>query len=491
MFLLTLILAVIPLYLLYIHLKWAAEDRKIGVPGPPCLPVIGNFHILWKHIRTKTVHERTVQLMDEYGETMRMRVGPKLVILTRDVKVIEQIVNNPKFGKSQDYQMYKPWLGNGLLLSSGEKWHKMRKLLTPAFHFQILERFIPIYEEQGTIFLSKLRSLDDKKVIDVVPWYHSFALDVISETSMGYKPHAQTDTESKFVKANKDLLNTIVMRFFFPIYRIEFLWKMSKYYKIVEEQINFIHGFVDNIINERREKLLAEKYEPENSRPALLDILLKASIDEKPLSNEEIRSEVNNFMLAGHETTGTTLGFLTFVLAKHQDVQKLVYEEIVSHDLQNPERKLTIRDINSLSYFETVMKETLRMFPILGGAHKSATEDIRINNIFIPAYTSISTSIRAGHLYEKNFKDALKFDPSRWNDEVSTKERSPYAYQPFSSGLRNCIGQKFALLEMKTLMIQILREFIIELGRDDFEMDIKHGSLLYSENGVQVKFRKR
>lgn len=195
-------------------------------------------------------------------------------------------------------------------------------------------------------------------------------------------------------------------------------------------------------------------------------------------------------MLAGHETTGTTLGFLTYVLAKYPVVQKRVYDEI-NLKINTEDKPLTIRDINSLSYFDTVVKETLRIYPILGGAHKQCPEDVQIGHIFIPKNTPISTSIRSGHLYEKNFKDPFEFDPSRWEDEVTIAERNPYAYQPFSSGLRNCIGQKFALLEMKTLMIEILREFEIELDQPGFEIDLKHGTLLYSGNGVQVKFKRR
>lgn len=80
----------------------------------------------------------------------------------------------------------------------------MRKLLTPAFHFQILERFIPIYQEEGKIFLNKIRRLSEGEAIDVVPWFHAFALNVIAESSMGVKLHAQDDPNSKFVVANKE-----------------------------------------------------------------------------------------------------------------------------------------------------------------------------------------------------------------------------------------------------------------------------------------------
>lgn len=282
------------------------------------------------------------------------------------------------------------------------------------------------------------------------------------------------------------------MRYFIPIYRIGFFWRLSKYYQIVKDQIQYFHSFVDTIISQRRDALLSKpESADENQRPALLDILLRATIDGKPLSNQDIRDEVNGFMLAGHETTGTTLGFLSYVLAKYPEVQSHIYDEIKSTGLDATDKALTIRDINSLSYFESVLKETLRLFPILGGAHKSSPEDTRIGNLFIPAYASISTCIRASHVYEKHFKDPFKFDPSRWDSEVTMEERNPYAYQPFSSGLRNCIGQKFALLEMKTVMIHILRNFEIQLGHEKFEVELKHGTLHYSGNGVQVKFKKR
>lgn len=114
------------------------------------------------------------------------------------------MVNNAKFIKSDDYKIYQQWLGDGLALTSGEKWYKMRKLLTPAFHFQILERFIPIYQEQAKIFLEKVRNLSEGEVIDVVPWFHAFALDVISESSMGVKLNAQGDPNTMFVVANKE-----------------------------------------------------------------------------------------------------------------------------------------------------------------------------------------------------------------------------------------------------------------------------------------------
>lgn len=131
-------------------------------------------------------------------------MGPVKMIVSRDPKITEAIVNNPKFVKSIEYKMLKPWLGDSLVISEGEKWHKMRKLITPAFHFQILERFIPIFEEKVKIMIENIKTeMNNSKGIDVFPKYHALTLDIISETSMGVQLNVQRDSQSKFMETNE------------------------------------------------------------------------------------------------------------------------------------------------------------------------------------------------------------------------------------------------------------------------------------------------
>lgn len=116
-----------------------------------------------------------------YGDTYQVRMGPVKMIVSRDPKITEAIVNNAKFGKAEEYKLLKPWLGDSLVISEGEKWHKMRKLMTPAFHFQILERFIPVFEEQVGVMIQIIRKeMSNTKGIDVFPKFHALTLDIIS-----------------------------------------------------------------------------------------------------------------------------------------------------------------------------------------------------------------------------------------------------------------------------------------------------------------------
>lgn len=197
------------------------------------------------------------------------------------------------------------------------------------------------------------------------------------------------------------------------------------------------------------------------------------------------------FRLAGHETTANTLSFTTYLLAKHPDVQQKVWNEIKTNNLDVKTEPVTIRDLNSLSYMDNVIKESLRIFPVATIVIKRCSEDTRIGDLFIPAKTSIATNIFSGHRMEKYFKDAEKFNPDRFDPEISAQDRNPYAFQPFSSGLRNCIGQKFALLEIKTVLVKLLTAFELELAEKNFEIELIQMGTLRSKNGAPLKFKDR
>lgn len=113
-----------------------------------------------------------------------------------------------------------------------------------------------------------------------------------------------------------------------------------------------------------------------------------------------------------------------YVVAKYPDIQERLVEEITS--LIDTSEPITTKTLNSLVYLDCVIKETLRVFPAGTMIPKRCLEDVRIGNVFIPADTTLMTLIYGCHMNEDNFKDCKKFNPERWMEEVSVKERNPF-----------------------------------------------------------------
>lgn len=131
----------------------------------------------------------------------------QLVIFCADAKILESLLSSPvHITKNYVYDMLSAWLGDGLLLSTGKKWHTRRKIITPSFHFKILEEFVEIFEHQTNVMAAKLQSYVESNTnepINMFPIVCLTALDIIAETAMGVQVNAQSNPDIGYVKSVK------------------------------------------------------------------------------------------------------------------------------------------------------------------------------------------------------------------------------------------------------------------------------------------------
>jgi cytochrome P450 len=160
-----------------------AELRKLQLawnyPGPRAIPLVGNG----LDLINKTPIE-LIQVLNRYlknhGSIFRIWLGNQLLIATTNPKTVQAIMtDNNLLTKAMEYKFLEPWLGTGLLTSTNQKWLTRRKILTPAFHFKILDEFVEVFDKQGTILIEKLRKFDGKESFNVFPLVALCALDVI------------------------------------------------------------------------------------------------------------------------------------------------------------------------------------------------------------------------------------------------------------------------------------------------------------------------
>lgn len=199
------VVGVLSLVTLWYHLKYKTRNYQLAqIPSPYKYPLIHNtFEFVGKS--PKQIFDWMEQMSLKLGPIYQFTLEPfdYSTMVISDPKMVEQILTSNKLiDKTVDYDLMKPWLGTGLLISSGKKWHQRRKVLTPAFHFQILEKFVEVMDEQGNTFIKNLQKFTGRE-IDVAPLVNLYALDVICESAMGCKIDAQNNS-SEYVKAVKE-----------------------------------------------------------------------------------------------------------------------------------------------------------------------------------------------------------------------------------------------------------------------------------------------
>lgn len=248
-------------------------------------------------------------------------------------------------------------------------------------------------------------------------------------------------------------------------YRNDFFYSFTHLAKKEKEALKILHGFTDQVIVSRREELLqqidskAEIMDHEDvgmkKKMALLDVLLQATIDGKPLSNQDIQEEVDTFMFEGHDTTTSAIIFGLYCLAKYPQVQdKLLTEihEVIGEDKSIPN---TLQKFNEMPYFDATVKEMLRLYSPVPFVARYMEEDLMIGEIYmqnnisliiklivnislyhpdkytIPKGTNLVLALMFMHQDPDLYPEPKVFRPERFLGERTVENNNAYSFIPF------------------------------------------------------------
>ncbi|XP_039304801.1 cytochrome P450 4C1-like isoform X1 [Solenopsis invicta] len=474
----TLLLFIFIVYLVYhYYVHYGRFGQLIHkIPGPPGYPLIGNFFLLM----TKQEHliNLLFSLCDKYYPIFRTWAFFEGFVSIRHPDDLEVILNSStNIEKSRIYSVLHPWFGLGLLTSGGSKWHSRRKILTPTFHFNILQQFVEILIEEGESMTNSLKNAGSTITKDLVPLISEHTLNAICETAMGTSLQGMNSVQQEYRKAVHRMGELF-------IYRLVRHWLISDWIFALTSQgreqvkiLKILHGFTNKIIAERKDyhkrtngqylknfnqSIITDNEEivgSKKKRLAMLDFLIYAS-QEGHLTDVDIREEVDTFMFEGHDTTSTSLCYTLALLAENKDIQDRVRQE-VDLVMQENEGKLTIKSLQNLQYLERCIKESLRLYPSVYFISRITTEEAQLKSHLIPVGTIMHLHIYGVHRDPNFWPNPDVFDPDRFLPENS-RNRHPYSYIPFSAGPRNCIGQRFAMLEMKAMIAPLIHNFCLE-----------------------------
>ncbi|KAH8410920.1 hypothetical protein KR222_008907, partial [Zaprionus bogoriensis] len=375
--------------------------------------------------------------------------------------------------KYDPYNLLYPWLGSGLLTANDRQWMVRRKLITPSFHFRILRDFLEIMNETSGRFMAMLERESIKakdQVLDAQSLVSRSTIDVICETAMGTRVNSIEGVVSPIVTAIDTLCNIIPERVLSVFKRIDPIFKLTPMYRQQQQALAIMRFEFAKIIEERRSLLKKSSYQAaqlddENldaTRPkmAFLDNLLTAEVDGKPLTFEDIFEEVSTFMFEGHDTTASAITFALFCLAWTPDVQQRAYEEQKQIYGDAQDRHPTYQELQDMKYLDLVIKETLRLFPSVPYIFRTTREPTVVLDKFLPQGVNIMVPIMGIGHNPHSFKEPYEFRPERF-EAAERLHANAFDNVPFSAGPRNCIGQKFAVMELKVTLSKLIRKFNI------------------------------
>ncbi|XP_053441878.1 cytochrome P450 4F2-like [Nycticebus coucang] len=437
------------------------------------------------------------ELVATYPKGFKFWLGPILPIINLSHPDIIRPVLNASAAIALKEELFtrfmKPWLGDGLLLSGGDKWSQHRQMLTPAFHFNILKPYVKIFNKSINIMHAKWQHLapEGSARLDMFEHISLMTLDSLQKCIFSFDSNCQ-EKPSEYIATILELSSLVEKRSQNLHLFMDFLYYLTPDGWRFRRACRLVHDFTDAVIQERRRTLSSQgiddflKAKTKTKTLDFIDVLLLSkNEDGKALSDEDIRSQADTFMFGGHDTTASGISWVLYNLARHPEYQERCRQE-VQELLRNREpEEIEWDDLAQLPFLTMCIKESLRLHPPVPLVSRRCTQDIELpDGRVIPKGVICLIHILGTHHNPTVWPDPEVYDPSRF-DPDKVKERSPLAFIPFSAGPRNCIGQAFAMAEMKVVLALTLLRF--RLLPDRTEPRRLPELILRSEGGLWLR----
>jgi cytochrome P450 len=424
------------------------ETNPTEVPAVSGLPLLGSLLDLRRD--PLGTYERARR---DHGDVVRVVAGPPglrtTIHFVFSAAGAQQVLagQSANFRKDDAFsQEMRQTFGNGLLSSLDDDHLRQRRLLSPLFTKKRVADYATAVCDEVDALCDEWEA-DRGKRPDLNEDMSRLTVRMITRILFG----SDAEQATEVVRRCMPVLSTYTLRRGLMPVNLprSFPTPANRRARAAQGEL---HALCDRLIEQRRRSGVPDG----EAGSDLLTLLINAHSDEDtPLTDEELRDQVLVFLLAGSDTTATSLTFTMYLLTRHQDVQDSVREEVRS---VLGGRRPTPSHLDALPSVERVLKEAMRLYPAAPVLIRRAVRPTVVDGHAIPAGAYVYVSPWVTHRHPSYWPDPERFDPERFRPEEESR-RPRYAWFPLGGGPRSCIGNHFAMLQMKLAVTMLLQRY--------------------------------
>ncbi|XP_075165468.1 putative cytochrome P450 6a14 [Haematobia irritans] len=502
MFSLVLLVIVLLLFIIVYLINFNAYWKRRGICQETPLPLFGNYLGIGSSKHFRNINQRLYNHFKINGDHRPfggVYIFMKRAAMIMDLDLVKRILVKD-FANFPDRGMFnnaeEDPLSAHLVTLEGEEWRAMRHKLTPTFTATKMKYMFPTVVSVGERFSQAMaQSMGVTGMVEIKELCTRYTIDVIGNVVFGIESHSLENPQEEFRQKAQSVFKekrhcAAVEQFMMTNPRLAkklglkiFKDDITKYFlDLVKETIDF------RLKNNLRRK-------------DFMDLLIKLKAQDEELANtskgidlsqgltlEQMTAQIFSFLVAGYETSSTTMAFCLYELAWHPDVQEKLRKEIFD-SLNNNGGILTYESIHAMEYLDQVISETLRLYSVLPYHGRVAKEDYHIANTsyVIEKDTMVLIPIDAIHRDPEYFPNPDEFNPDNFEPSVCSK-RHPCTFLPFGDGPRNCIGLRFGKMQTKIGLISLLQRFCFDVcPLTKMPLQIDNASFFLSpKNGITL-----
>lgn len=483
-------------------------------PNQKFTPEATAKYLVSAQIKNFKEHGNGEGLLCNWGFNPKYTLKPFASVHLFDVELARELLstkNLDKIQKGKAYEVSNQLIGQGVLTTSGDVWHRQRIIIERGFTEKLIRQQFPMVVQTSNDLIERLKKLHARSLtgtqslstdgfvkVNVIEEMLKATMDVLGRVAFSYEIGSlkcENTKDAVLFSSFEIILHTLHVRMYDLFKSLTRSWFPSQENYEFNQSLNNLNKVITEIIQKRKQQGISK--DPKD----LLDILLQGTKDSKgnklELTSTEVLDNMRTILFAGHDTTAAALTWSFYLLAKHPQTIERILEEFKKNNFN-----LSVECLEQSNYLNAVVLEVLRLYPSAGFT-RSTKEEIKLGKYLLPKGIDILILPYFLHRLDKNIENPDAFIPERWLDMDNEKNLGLQAtlakatrtntYLPFSLGKRNCVGRKLALLEVRVVLLQILLKFDIQLPKKqekDFQEVPYLGLTLYPKD-VYLEFKPK